>query len=205
MGPDNFHGSSQPRPSGRSHCIPPFWPPAGAPVSSGVAGRTVRPSLFVVFSMPGGGCMAVTEPNRFVIVGNGVAGTTAAEHLRKHKPDADVTLIAGEPYPLYNRVALPIFLKGRVQERNVMMRTPEAAEQRGVKLLLETWVTGVCPRDRVVHTGDGSEYPYDRLLIATGGTPRTLELPGADLDGVYQFQTLDDTKALIERCEASRS
>jgi NAD(P)H-nitrite reductase large subunit len=149
--------------------------------------------------------MASSEPNRFVIVGNGVAGTTAAEHIRRHKPDADVTLIAGEPYPLYNRVALPIFLKGRVQERNVMMRTPEAAEQRGVKLLLATWVTHVCARDRIVRTADGREYPFDRLLIATGGTPRPLEVPGADRDGVYQFQTLDDTKTLIERCLASRS
>jgi NAD(P)H-nitrite reductase large subunit len=149
--------------------------------------------------------MTVSEPSRFVIVGNGVAGTTAAEHIRRHQPDADVTLIAGEPYPLYNRVALPIFLKGRVQERNVMMRTVENAAQRGVKLVLDTWVTGVCPRDRVVRANDGKEYPYDRLLIATGGTPRALEIPGADLDGVYQFQTLDDTKALIERCLTSRS
>jgi len=149
--------------------------------------------------------MTVAEPGRFVIVGNGVAGTTAAEHLRKHLPDADVTLIAGEPYPLYNRVALPIFLKGRVQERNVMMRTPETAAQRGVTLLLETWVTGVCSRDRIVRTNDGAEHPFDRLLIATGGTPRPLDVPGAQLDGVYQFQTLDDTKTLIERCLQSRS
>jgi NAD(P)H-nitrite reductase large subunit len=149
--------------------------------------------------------MTVAEPSRFVIVGNGVAGTTAAEHIRKHQPEADVSLIAGEPYPLYNRVALPIFLKGRVQERNVMMRTPENAAQRGVKLLLDTWVDHVCPRERLVCTGEGGEYPFDRLLIATGGTPRVLDVPGADLDGVYQFQTLDDTKNLIERCLASRS
>ena len=63
--------------------------------------------------------MTVGEPERFVIVGHGVAGTTAAEHVRKNAPEADVTLIAGENYPLYNRVALPIFLKGRVQEKNV--------------------------------------------------------------------------------------
>ncbi len=144
-------------------------------------------------------------PKRFVIAGNGVAGSTAAEHLRRHNPEADVTLIAGEPYPLYNRVALPIFLKGRVQEKNVMMRTVEVIEKRGVKLLLDTWVTDVCATDKIVKTSTGAEFPYDRLLIATGGTPRLLGIPGDDLHGVYQFQTLDDTKALIERCLDSKS
>src|SRR5438105_1213703 len=148
--------------------------------------------------------MAAT-PQRFVIVGNGVAGTTAAEHIRKNQPEADVTLLAGEPYPLYNRVALPIFLKGRVQEKNVMMRTEEAHVQRGVKLRLGTWVDSLCAGEQTVTTTTGEEIPYDRLLIATGGTPRPLGVPGEDLHGVYQFQTLDDTKALIARCEESRS
>jgi NAD(P)H-nitrite reductase large subunit len=148
----------------------------------------------------------VTEStDRFVVIGNGVAGTTAAEHLRKHSPTADVTLLAGEPYPLYNRVALPIFLKGRVQEKNVMMRTREVQAARGVKLELDTWVTGVCAEERRVLTADGKEFPYDRLLLATGGIPNALPLPGADLHGVYQFQTLDDTKDLIARCEESKS
>lgn len=145
------------------------------------------------------------SPNRFVIVGNGVAGSTAAEHIRRRQPEADVTLIAGEPYPLYNRVALPIFLKGRVQEKNVMMRTVEVTAKRGVKLLLDTWVTDVCGDEKTVHTNCHGELPYDRLLIATGGTPRPLGIPGEHLHGVYPFQTLDDTKALMQRCLESRS
>lgn len=145
------------------------------------------------------------EPRRFVIVGNGAAGTTAAEHIRKHEPTADVCLIAGEPYPLYNRVALPIFLRGRVQEKNVMMRTAEVEEKRGVRLLLGTWVQSVHGDDKTVVTANGRELPYDRLLLATGGTPKRLPLPGAELHGVYQFQTLDDTKDLIARIEDSRS
>lgn len=144
-------------------------------------------------------------PDRFVVIGNGVAGSTAAEHLRKNSPTANVTLLAGEPYPLYNRVALPIFLKGRVQEKNVMMRTREVQEARGVKLKLDTWVTGICTDERTVITADGTAFPYDRLLLATGGVPHPLPLPGADLHGVYQFQTLDDTKDLIARCEESES
>jgi NAD(P)H-nitrite reductase large subunit len=145
------------------------------------------------------------EPQRFVMIGNGVAGTTAAEHVRKNAPESQVTLIAGEPYPLYNRVALPIFLKGRVQEKNVMMRTVEVHEHRGVDLRLETRVTAISTEDRTVTLDSGDELPYDRLLIATGGTPRALGVPGSDLHAVYQFQTLDDTKALSDRCNESKS
>src|SRR5689334_5950288 len=145
------------------------------------------------------------DPRRFVIAGNGVAGTTAAEHIRKAQPDSEVPLLAGEPYPLYNRVALPILLKGPVQERNVLMRTQEVEAQRGVNLLLDTWVDALNVRERVVCTSDGREIPYDRLLVATGGTPRELDVPGSHLEAVYQFQTLDDTKALIDRCLESKT
>lgn len=143
--------------------------------------------------------------SRFVVIGNGVAGTTAAEHIKRAASQAEVILLAGEPYPLYNRVALPIFLRGRVQERNVMMRTAEAEAKRGVDLRLNTWATRIVPEERTVALATGEELPYDRLLIATGGTPRPLEVPGAQLHGVYQFQTLDDTRNLIERIHQSRS
>jgi len=145
------------------------------------------------------------EPRRFVMIGNGVAGTTAAEHVRKNCPDAQITLLAGEPYPLYNRVALPIFLKGRVKEKNVMMRTVEIHEHRGVDLRLSTWVSGISREERTVLLESGEEIPYDRLLLATGGVPRPLGVVGSDLQAVYQFQTLDDTKALSDRCEESRA
>lgn len=151
-----------------------------------------------------GACMTDGMPS-FVIVGNGVAGTTAAEHIRKNLPESRVTVVAMEPYPLYNRVALPIFLKGRVQEKNVMMRTVDIHGQRGIDLLLETRVTAICPKEQSVTLDNGKELAYDRLLIATGGSPRRLGVPGESLHGVYQFQTLDDTKALVERCAESRS
>jgi NAD(P)H-nitrite reductase large subunit len=135
---------------------------------------------------------------RHVIIGNGVAGTLCAETLRKLDPSSDVTLIGGEPYPLYNRVSLPPFLKGKVQERKVLMRTVEQHADRGIKLLLETLVTQVSATDRVVYTGSGAALPYDRLLVASGGYARSIEVPGAaGVRGIYNFQTLDDTRAII--------
>ncbi|MDB5077068.1 MAG: FAD-dependent pyridine nucleotide-disulfide oxidoreductase [Chloroflexi bacterium] len=138
---------------------------------------------------------------RHVIIGNGVAGTICAETLRKLDPLSDVTLIGGEPYPLYNRVALPPFLKGKALEKKVIMRSRDDHANKGIKLHLETWVTRVCAQDKVVYT-DGAAFPYDRLLVATGGRPRLPDLPGvAGTSGVFNFQTLDDTKAIIAQAE----
>ncbi len=146
-----------------------------------------------------------SQLRRFVILGNGAAGTTAAEHIRRLDPNSDVTIIEDEPYPLYNRVALPPLLKGRVQERNVIMRKPEDPETRGYKLLLEKTATRIDSEESVVYLDDGSGFPYDVLLVATGGRTRKLTIPGSDLEGIYVFQTLDETKAIVERILESRS
>jgi len=144
------------------------------------------------------------RPARFVIVGNGAAGTTAAENIRKLEPAAEVTVIEDEPYPLYNRVALPPLLKGRVQERNVIMRKPEDHLAKGFTLLLNTVASKIDAEDQILYTQDGAAFPYDALLVATGGRTRKLAIPGADLRGVYLFQTLDETKAIVERILESK-
>lgn len=145
------------------------------------------------------------RPSRYIIVGNGITGTTAAETIKKNEPSAQVTLIGKEPYPLYNRVALPRFLKGQVPESRVLMRSIEQHTEKGIDLMLETAVEKVNPEDKTVLLHTGKEMPYDRLLVAPGGRSRHLSVPGADAGGVYYFQTLDDTKTLVERALASKS
>ncbi|MFS8653420.1 MAG: FAD-dependent oxidoreductase [Limnochordia bacterium] len=142
---------------------------------------------------------------RYVIIGNGVAGTTAAEQLKKEDPHCEIHLISEEPYPLYNRVALPPFLKGAVDEGKVMMRTVEAHAEKGIQLHLETRVERIDAEGRAVYTADGREFPYDKLLVATGGSANPLRVPGAEgTRYIYQFQTLDDTKEIIGRVLESK-
>jgi NAD(P)H-nitrite reductase large subunit len=145
-------------------------------------------------------------PASYVIIGNGVAGTTAAETLRKGDAQCRIVLIDDEPYPLYNRVALPNVLKGKTQaERAIIRQIPWHVENR-IELLLETTVTRVDTTERVVTTGDGKDYRYDKLLVASGGRPNPLRAPGGEgVRGIYSFQTLDDTKALIARAERSKT
>jgi 3-phenylpropionate/trans-cinnamate dioxygenase ferredoxin reductase subunit len=141
---------------------------------------------------------------RYVVIGNGVAGQTAAEELRKADADASIVMIAAERHPLYNRVALPRYLRGQVRREKVFMRTVEDYANRNLDIHFETWATEIDPRSKVVRTNRGQEFPYDALLIATGGRPKPPPWPGSDeVSACLGFQTLDDTDAIIEKADAS--
>jgi len=147
-----------------------------------------------------------TQERRYVIIGNGIAGTTAADTLRKNDPNCSIHLLTNEPYPLYNRVSLPRFLQGVIVEQKVMIRDFAWHEQRNIMLVTQTMVTSVNTEERVVLTDDGQKFPYDALLVATGGWANTLKTPGAEgTRHIYNFVTLDDTKSIIARMLESRT
>jgi NAD(P)H-nitrite reductase large subunit len=142
---------------------------------------------------------------RFVIVGNGVAGTTCAEMLRKNDPSCQVTLIGDERWPLYNRVALPPYIKDKTPRQKVFLRTVEQHAERGITLMLETRVTAVNAEERTVTLQDGKELPYDALLVATGGRPNHLKVPGAEgALGLFNFQYFDDAEEILECIHKSK-
>ncbi len=148
----------------------------------------------------------ITHDRRYVIIGNGIAGTTAADTLRKNDPNCDIHLLTNEPYPLYNRVSLPRFLQGVIVEQRVMIRDFAWHEQRNITLVTETMVTDVNTEERVVVTDNGQKFPYDALLVATGGWANPLRVTGAEgTRHIYNFVTLDDTKSIITRMLESRT
>jgi len=141
---------------------------------------------------------------KYVIVGNGFAGTTCAEQLRKADPTCSIVLFGDEPYCLYNRIALPPLLRKQVTEQKVIMRDLAWHEKLGIELHLNTRVEAIDVAGRAVTAG-GVSYPYDALLLATGGRPNPTEAPGAAGAGnVYNFQYLDDTKAISEALETAK-
>ena len=141
---------------------------------------------------------------RYVVIGNGIAGQTAAEELRKGDADASIVMIAAERHPLYNRVALPRYLRGQVRREKVLMRTVEDYARQNLEIHFETWATEIDVNARVVRTNRGQEFPYDALLIATGGRPKPPPWPGSDeVSNCLGFQTLDDTDAIIEKADAA--
>ena len=141
---------------------------------------------------------------RYVVIGNGIAGQTAAEELRRGDADASIVMIAAERHPLYNRVALPRYLRGQVRREKVLMRTVEDYARQNLEIHFETWATEIDVKGKVVRTNRGQEFAYDALLVATGGRPKPPPWPGSDeVSTCLGFQTLDDTDAIIEKADTS--
>lgn len=145
------------------------------------------------------------SPTRFVIIGNGAAGTYCAEQLRKDDAACEIVMIDDEPYTLYNRVSLPRYLKGVLLEQRVYVRDMEWHIRNRIDLRLETKVTHVSFEEKAVAMEPGGELRYDKLLVATGGRPNPLRVPGAEgARYLFNFQYFDETKAMVARIPESK-
>ena len=140
--------------------------------------------------------------NSYVIIGDGIAGSTAAETLREADPAASITVITDEGTPLYNRILIKEFAKGKLPEAPLLMHDRSWYNDRDIDLKLNTLVVDVDTDAQTVTLDDGRELSYDGLLIASGGTPRQLPVPNADADGIYHFWTLEDARRIGNRAEA---
>jgi NAD(P)H-nitrite reductase large subunit len=134
---------------------------------------------------------------RYVILGAGAAGVTAAETLRRTDPAGEVILVNGEDEPPYARMAIPYVLSGKIGTEGTFLRQePDHYARMGIGLAASPAV-GLDTRFRSVRLANGSLLPYDRLLIATGSQPSREAVPGIDLPGVHTCWTLADVRAIL--------
>src|SRR5260370_41688265 len=109
-------------------------------------------------------------------------------------------MIAAERHPLYNRVALPRYLRGQVRREKVFMRTVEDYARQNLDIHFEPWATEVDFANKVVRTNRDQEFAYDALLLATGGRPEPPPRPGAQSGlPTIRVPTPGRTRAIIEK------
>jgi nitrite reductase (NADH) large subunit len=136
---------------------------------------------------------------KLVMIGNGMAGVRTLEELLKIAPDLyDITVFGAEPHPNYNRILLSPVLAGEQTLPEIVLNPLAWYEDMGITLHLGKAVTRIDRVKRVVHAADGTQAPYDRLLIATGSTPFILPVPGKSLEGVIGYRDIADTEAMID-------
>lgn len=129
----------------------------------------------------------------YVIVGGGVAGTTAAEELRKLDKSGEIILVSLEQHPLYSRVMLPHYILGKVERERVFLKKENWYKENNIEWLVGLEVVKCDPKNKFVELSDGRELPYDKLLIASGNEPRMLE---GETRGVSYLRSLDDADHL---------
>ena len=134
----------------------------------------------------------------YVVIGDGIAGSSAAETLREKAPDAEITVITEEGEALYNRILIKEYAKGKLPEAPISIHDESWYADRDIDLRLNTVVTDIDPDANTVGTHEGETIAYDKLLVSTGGTPTQLPVDNSDADGVHHFWTFQDARAIKE-------
>jgi 3-phenylpropionate/trans-cinnamate dioxygenase ferredoxin reductase component len=129
---------------------------------------------------------------KYVIAGGGMTGDAAVKGIREVDPDGTIALVGSEPHRPYKRPPLTKDLwKGKPVEK-VWLKTPED----GVKFHLERSTSSLDRENKRATDDQGNEYSYEKLLLATGGTPRRLKLEGNGAGEVIYYRTFDDYQHL---------
>jgi 3-phenylpropionate/trans-cinnamate dioxygenase ferredoxin reductase subunit len=133
----------------------------------------------------------------FVIIGAGLAGARAAATLRAEGFDGRLVLAGGEPHLPYDRPPLSKeLLQGAGQPTDILLYPEQFYAEQAIELRLGAEVTRVLPGERRIELATGEELAADAVLLCTGGVPRRLNAPGADLDGVHHLRSVDDALAI---------
>jgi len=140
----------------------------------------------------------------YVIIGNSAAGLSAARALRGQDCQGKITVISDEPTFGYSRVLLPLYIGGRIRKKNMIIAPREFYTHLKIRLFRSSPVEGIDPKEQRVHVRDGKKIPYDRLLIATGSSPRGLDVPGKDLQGIHYLRKIADAEAIRRELSSSR-
>jgi 3-phenylpropionate/trans-cinnamate dioxygenase ferredoxin reductase subunit len=135
----------------------------------------------------------------YAIVGAGLAGGKAVEALREQGYDGRLVLIGSEPHLPYERPPLSKgYLTGSAERDSMVVHDQAWYDDQRVELMLGTEVVGIDRSGKRLSLSGGAELAYDKLLLATGASPRTLPLPGADAEGVYYLRSVEDSDRLRE-------
>ena len=134
-----------------------------------------------------------------VIIGCGQAGGQAAATLRQEKYEGPITMIGQESHIPYQRPPLSKqYLSGEQEKSKLNLRKESFYEDKDIRLILNTQAKSIDPKKKRVFMATGEFIPYEKLLIATGGRPRKLEIEGHLLKSIHYLRTIDDVDSIRE-------
>ncbi|MDZ7581941.1 MAG: FAD-dependent oxidoreductase [Deltaproteobacteria bacterium] len=139
----------------------------------------------------------------YVIIGNGVAGITAAETIRQYDPEGGITLIGDETVSPYCRPMISLVLEGAIEPERLPIRGSRFYDDLNIRAVLGNRVTGIDVEKRTVAVG-GSAFGFDRLLIATGADPRPIKAEGSTLANISCMRNQDHVRTMLKGLKGAR-
>jgi nitrite reductase (NADH) large subunit len=135
---------------------------------------------------------------RYVVIGEGAAGATAAEELRRLDPHAAIGVFTEEPHPTYFRAALTNYLLGELREDQLFVNLPDFYEAQRIGRAFTRVVHVDAARGEVWDASSSQPTPFDALLVASGARPRPAPFRGATLPGIVTLRTLFDARSVMD-------
>lgn len=153
--------------------------------------------------------MSKSDPSEdqrvFVILGGGASGYMAAQTLREDGFKGRIVLVTRENRLPYDRPNLSKdYLHGHAEAEWMPLRSDDFFAEHNIEVLFDKEVTKLDPSSRTIQFGDGDSMSYDSVLIATGGIPRKLDLPGSDLGNIFVLRTFDNADEVIASAENAK-
>ena len=133
----------------------------------------------------------------YVIIGGSAAGVTAVETIRKQDKKSSITLISDEEFPLYSRCLLTYLIARTIDEDRLYVKDKNFYKDNDIKTYLGKKAVSIDPKKKSVSLEGGTKVSYDKLLIATGATPKSVDVPGIDKKGVRTLRRIDDARTII--------
>ena len=131
---------------------------------------------------------------KYLIIGNGVAGTTAAENIRKQDNEGNITIVTDEDLPFYWRIKLNEYISGDITGEQLLAKKEDWYRDQNMTLKLKTRIVGADAQKKVVVTEDNEELAYDSLLIATGSHSFIPPIKGSEKKGVFALRDVQDAR-----------
>ncbi|HAR62200.1 MAG: NAD(P)/FAD-dependent oxidoreductase [Candidatus Margulisiibacteriota bacterium] len=142
----------------------------------------------------------------YIIVGAGLAGASAVEGIREYDKKGAILVIGSEKHLPYDRPPLTKKLWfGKKKVEDIFVHDRNFYDQNGVILALGKHVISINTNQKTLTDSEGKEYAYETLLLATGGSPRHLPIPGGDLDGICYYRYLDDYLRTRQEAQQGKS
>jgi len=140
----------------------------------------------------------------YVLIGNSAAGIAAVQEIRRHDPAGRITILSDESVFGYSRVLLPLYIAGKIRKKDMVIAPRSFYTSNKIRLLRQETVESVDSKNQRVETKKGTKLTFDRLLIATGASPRKLGVPGEGLQGIQYLRKITDAEAIRSEISSCR-
>lgn len=141
----------------------------------------------------------MAKASDYLLIGGGLASSFAAEVLRREGETGKIIILSAEELLPYYRLQLPkAFLLGKRERQQLLIHDASYYQKNAIEVILNTRALALDTKNKIVKTDCSGDIHFQKLLIATGCSPKKIDIPGASLPGIHYLRTIRDAEAIIE-------